>query len=750
MTQTLKQYALDCAALGLSVFPIRERDKRPAINGWQTEATQDTGKIERWWTENPLYNIGIACGSASGGLVVIDLDIDSAKGKDGTKRLTEWLQSQGQSGVIDTAIVSTGRGGKHIYYRDPQNTYKNATDLFKDSSGVDVRGEGGYVVAPGSIHQSGNIYRWEKSPVLCGIQPLPAFIGNILHTPMQGKPQDSNTIIPTMGDIPEGQRTSSLFKALSSLQAKGLTDEAIKAAIRAENENRCVPPLSEYELETEIFPALKRYQKATAPYTFDRDYNTDVSELVELIRAAHPEQNKRYGWNDAGNGNLFSDLCEGVARYVPERKRWYYYDGARWLPDTDAVRTKEYCKAVANALMIYTAQYVTDGKQKDEYIKHIAKWQQYRYRETILKDAATVAPVTIADFDSDTYLLNCENGTLNLHDGSFYEHTAADNITKLANVSYDPQARSERWERFIDEITLGDTQLARYIQKAMGYALTGDTRFECFFILYGATSRNGKGTLCETFMRMIGDYGKTASAETVAQKKYSDSRSPSEDIAKLAGARFVNMSEPDKKMIFNAASLKTMTGNDTITARFLGENSFEYKPQFKIFINTNHLPYINDTTLFSSDRVKVIPFRRHFEESERDVHLKHTLTKANNMSGILNWCLAGLQLLQSEGWTVPEAVKEATQSYEETSDKLGQFLDEVLQCDPHGECDARIVHTAYQDWCFNCGLKAEGFGEFKKSLASAGIEVRRKRPAGSNRDTNKKQIIEGYTLTVKQ
>lgn len=747
MEKSMKQYALDCAAWGFSVFPIIERGKRPAINGWQTEATQNTEKIELWWSENPRYNIGVACGAASGGLVVIDLDIDSEKGKDGTKRFSEWLRAQGQSGRIDTAIVCTGRGGKHLYYRDTQHTYRNATDLFKDGSGVDIRGEGGYVVAPGSIHQSGNIYSWEKSPVLCGVQPLPAFVGNILRAPIQAS---SNAIIPTMGDIPEGQRTSSLFKALSSLQAKGLTDEAIKAAIRAENANRCVPPLSEYELDTEIFPALKRYPKATAPYTFDRDYNTNVLELVELIRTAHPEQNKRYGWNDAGNGNLFSDLCKDVARYVPERKRWYYYNGVRWLPDTDAVHTKEYCKAIANALMIYTTQYVMDGKQKDEYIKHVAKWQQYRYRETILKDAATVDPVTVADFDSDTYLLNCENGTLNLYNGIFYEHTPADNITKLANVSYDPQARSERWEQFIDEITLGDMQLAQYIQKAMGYSLTGDTGFECFFILYGATSRNGKGTLCETFMRMIGDYGKTASAETVAQKKYSDSRSPSEDIAKLAGARFVNMSEPDKKMIFNAAALKTMTGNDTITARFLGENSFEYKPQFKIFINTNHLPYINDATLFSSDRVKVIPFKRHFKESERDVHLKHTLTTANNMSGILNWCLKGLHLLRSEGWTAPMAVKEATQYYEETSDKLGQFIDEVLQHDPNGECDARIVHTAYQDWCLNCGLKAEGFGEFKKSLASAGIEVRRKRPVGGNRDTNKKQIIEGYILTVMQ
>lgn len=161
---------------------------------------------------------------------------------------------------------------------------------------------------------------------------------------------------------------------------------------------------------------------------------------------------------------------------------------------------------------------------------------------------------------------------------------------KLADVEYIPKCRSERWNQFIDEITCGDKALARFIQKIFGYALTGDTQHECFFILYGATSRNGKGTLCETFLRMVGDYGRTASPESIAQKKFSDSRSPSEDIAKLAGTRFVNMSEPDKKMILSSALVKTLTGNDTISARFLGENSFDFRSQFKMVVGTNHLP----------------------------------------------------------------------------------------------------------------------------------------------------------------
>ena len=145
----------------------------------------------------------------------------------------------------------------------------------------------------------------------------------------------------------------------------------------------------------------------------------------------------------------------------------------------------------------------------------------------------------------------------------------------------------------------------KYLQKAFGYALTGNTRYECLFILYGATTRNGKGTAMETFLRLMGDYGKTARPETIGARFQQNGSAPSEDVARLNGARFVNISEPDKKLTLSAALVKSLTGNDTITARYLHENSFEYRPQFKMFINTNYLPQITDLTLFSSGRIRL-------------------------------------------------------------------------------------------------------------------------------------------------
>lgn len=209
---------------------------------------------------------------------------------------------------------------------------------------------------------------------------------------------------------------------------------------------------------------------------------------------------------------------------------------------------------------------------------------------------------------------------------------------------------------------MGDAELGTYLQKALGYALSGDTSEECFFVLYGPKSRNGKSTLMETIMHIMGDYGKSVQPETIG-KRHTSGSSPNEDIARLVGARLVNIAEPDKQLVLSVATVKTLTGNDTITARFLHENSFAFKPQFKMFVNTNHLPRATDNTIFASGRVKVIPFERHFSPTEQDKTLKITLTKPQHLSGILNWLIQGYNLFQAQRLVPPPVVEQATAEY---------------------------------------------------------------------------------------
>ncbi|MGM9617493.1 phage/plasmid primase, P4 family [Butyricicoccus sp.] len=473
-----------------------------------------------------------------------------------------------------------------------------------------------------------------------------------------------------------------------------------------------------------------------------------IGDGLSTLDQLKPDTNPRYRTGDIGNGALFADVFKNRALFGFENKRWYVYDGKRWIKDPNSLAVMELCKQLADALMHYATSLPEDEHSK-QYIAEVTKWRSRSKRETILKDATSVYPVMMDEFDSNPYLFNCKNGTLDLKTGEFHSHTPHDMITMLAGVSYNPAAFCPRWEQFISEVMQDDAEKALFLQKALGYALTGDTALECFFVLYGATTRNGKGTTMETFKHLMGDYGAAASPQTIAQKKNPDSRAPSEDIARLAGKRFVNLSEPDQAMVLSSATVKTMTGNDTINARFLHEGSFEFVPQFKLFINTNHLPRVTDPTVFSSGRVKVIPFERHFEPAEQDKTLKQTLMQPENLSGVLNWCIEGLRRMQAEGLEAPASVLAATGDYQQSNDKMALFFADRMRADPQGETAMEILYAAYADWC-----KRNGFMATNRKNFNADVErycgdsgtIKKKRPKGCTRDSSPVSTLVGYDL----
>lgn len=465
-------------------------------------------------------------------------------------------------------------------------------------------------------------------------------------------------------------------------------------------------------------------------------YITIVGGEMKTLADLQPDKSDRYGWNDIGNGYLFADWFKDKARYVPQRKKWFIYDGRIWREDAGNLQAMKLCKKLADELMIYALS-IQNDEERLKYVGFVGKWQKRSYRETILKDA-----VDFAKFDHDPYLFNCINGTLNLETGEFYTHRPGDLITKLAGAKYDPQAVSEQWIQFMDQVMQEDPEKTKFLQKAFGYGLTGSIEQECFFTLFGETTRNGKGTTVGTYLKMLGDYGKTAMPDTISQKYKANGSGPSEDIARLAGARVVNISEPDQNMNLNAALVKTLTGGDPITARHLNENSFEFKPSFKIFINTNHLPKISDLSVFKSGRVKVIPFGRHFGEDEQDKQLKQKLTTSKNLSGLLNWCITGLKLLRQEGLNPPESVRVATENYQEDSDKVGRFMADELEMNFMEEVKTSAVYERYQEWCSRNGVRYETSSWLNAELKKV-AEINRRRPrAGGDKTT----LLIGYRL----
>lgn len=487
---------------------------------------------------------------------------------------------------------------------------------------------------------------------------------------------------------------------------------------------------------------IKAIQNATSYYSPSYHQQDAVRDFAQLdLTAFHLENNARYPWNDCGFSNLFADVFEKQIVYVPERKRWFIYDQTRWIPDLEDLQVMELCKQLANAVMLYGLS-IKDEKLRTQFLKMANKWQMRRTRLTILHDAESIHTAMLTTFDQNQYQLNCLNGTLNLKDCTFNDHNADDFITKMANVNYDPNAYDQRWLDFINEIMSNDQDKAHYLQRALAYSLTGDSSYECLFFLYGATTRNGKGTLMESLVSMLGDYAAAVRPETIMLKKNNSSQGPSEDLARLAGVRLANISEPAKGIMLNAAQVKSMTGNDKINARFLHENSFDFYPQFKLYINTNYLPSINDMTLFTSNRIVIIPFERHFETNEQDRHLKTYFRQDRVRSAILNWLIQGYQDLQKEGLTQPPAIKNAISVYYKESDKLGQFIDEMLEKGDNLEVKTSKAYEEYSMWCDRNGYFRDNQRNFVTSLRSRLI-IKRKRPKSGGSPVN---MIIGYGL----
>lgn len=477
------------------------------------------------------------------------------------------------------------------------------------------------------------------------------------------------------------------------------------------------------------------YYKPIIPRSAAEDFGVD--RLKEL----DPMDSSKYPWNDIGAGHIFADFFQDRLRYVPERKVWFYYADGVWQPDTGNLRAMKYCMDLANLMYTFALEIKDEDKRKS-YMKYASRWQSHSNRVNILKDAQVHHPIPYGSFDADIYIFNCQNGALHIDTGEFTEHRSTDLLTKKSPVVYDPTAYSGRFATYIDETMSGDADRAKFLQKILGYGLTGDTRHECMTILYGVTTRNGKGTLCESVLKVLGDYGCASRPETIAMKSYTNGSQPSEDVARLAGVRFVNIPEPGKGMVLDTAKVKAMTGNDTLNARYLHENSFDFQPQFKIYVNTNFLPVINDMTLFSSDRIIIIPFDRHFDEHSRDTTLKRRFAEESVQSAILNWLLEGYRLLQSEGLFLPKSVKEATERYQHDSDKMALFFEDNLIADDTTEVMTARVYARYKEWCQENGTYPEGMKNFKQGL-QAFAQVVRKRP---KRGGEKTTMLIGYRL----
>ena len=420
---------------------------------------------------------------------------------------------------------------------------------------------------------------------------------------------------------------------------------------------------------------------------------------------------EKFERNDIGAAELFTQLYYRQLVYVPETAGFMYYDGARWVPDVGGMRAELLAKQFARGIRGYFNDIDNEAAEK-----FYSKYYSRSARKQLLEDVRSVWPKNLNEFDLRPWLFNCSNCTINMKDVVLYPsepekymkaHNPMDFITKRANVDFNPLAKAPEWEKFVSEIMEGDQELIDYLQKCLGYSITGWTNHECFFLGYGPTTRNGKGTLDNTIRVLLGDYAKSADPGMFAVKKFqSDSARNLEERASLFGARYVSTYEPDEEMTLNSALIKAMTGNDSIRASMLYKSSFTYTPSYKIWFFTNHLPKITDRTVFTSDRVRIVPFNRHFEPEEQNKGLKHMLTEDYELSGILNWLLAGYYALAVEGHIrQPEKVQKLTEDYSDDDGVLDFFMNHLV-FDSVSKQSMNDLKHAYH--CFCAQRKEEG------------------------------------------
>lgn len=507
-----------------------------------------------------------------------------------------------------------------------------------------------------------------------------------------------------------------------------------------------------YDPEYRKTQAVNDFKKSLAPYStkirgFNEIVEANTTPQFESKAPILPEFDyetvKKYKADDIGTAKFFVDMVKDYICYVSGYNRFFVYNGVIWeQDDKEHIITgkllMDFVTAVQALIPAKPAGKPKEWSFEEKQQENINRAYRGQYRslgnangrDRVLKDVKKLLRKKPNIFDCQSYLFNVKNGTLNLETGELQQHNPKDYITKLAKVVYAPTAKEERFDVFIDEITEGNKERAEYLQKCLGYSLQGKANEECFFVALGTTTRNGKGTLFDSILNMLDDYGTQISFDTIARTGSKDGSRPTPDLARLQNIRFVLCNEPDKGSCFNEALIKQLTGNDDITARPMFGEPIVYKPVFKIFITANTMPTVGDDSIFTSNRLKIIPFNRHFSEEEQDRTLKDKLRTENAKSAILNWLLTGYskyRLLGSLGTT--DEAKQLANKYKQENDYIQLYIDERLILYSTEDTNAKKttlknIATDYKIWCEQMGVqKPLGHQMFRRELEKHNVPL---------------------------
>lgn len=444
------------------------------------------------------------------------------------------------------------------------------------------------------------------------------------------------------------------------------------------------------------------YLQCYNKYIEDEEQSRIMTKLVDL----HPYASMEYTYDDIGTATLIADLYDNSIRYCPQYDSWYIWDGSRWAKQVETGIISDKVQTVLNLLLLYCKELSLTLKEDElkPYIKYCRSIRKNTAINNIISVLKTMVRLSATDFDADPYLLNTPVCAYNLKTMEVIEDREKRNLTQVTACNITSSSEPcERWYKFIDEIMSHDKEKAAFLQRALGYSILGINKEECMFIAFGSQTRNGKGTLFSSIQSVLGtEYMGGSDPMLICEGKNGksiDFNSPQPALRKLVNTRIVNISEIKREQQIDASTLKAMTGRDTLTTRGLFEGSFDFVPQYSIWVNTNYLPAISDDTVFKSDRVWVITFDESFTEDKRDRDLKEIFTAPENQPTILKWLIDGCTEYFKHGLNPPECVRKATADYRLKYDRIGNFIKDCCVEEKGLRIIRGDLYNAYRSWC---------------------------------------------------
>jgi putative DNA primase/helicase len=435
--------------------------------------------------------------------------------------------------------------------------------------------------------------------------------------------------------------------------------------------------------------------------------------------------------SDSGNAERLVMQHGRDVRFCPETGKWLAWDGSRFRVDA---LPQVHLMAKGTIRDMYTVASGMPDADRQRLVTHALK-SEGRDRRNAMVDLArweNGIPVSTDKLDSDNWLLNVENGTLDLRTGSLRDHRREDLITKAVPVAFDPQAICPTWERFLTRAMGGDPELIAFLRRAVGYSLTGDVSEQVLFFLFGSGA-NGKSTFCLILLALVGEYAKQA-APTLLQAKHGESH-PTEQ-ADLLGARLVVAQEVEQGRSMAEVAVKQITGGDRIKARLMRQDFFEFRPSHKLWLAANHKPVIRGTDYAIWRRILLVPFTVTIPKKERDRALPEKLRA--ELPGVLNWALQGCLEWQRNGLLPPKKVLAATAEYRAEMDIIGDFIGERCVPGAASSVGASDLYRAYKEW-------SEATGERVISQKALGANLGERRGL-SKRKTGGRIVWEGLRL----